>query len=338
MLLSDDATAVWFTMGPECNSVYRVEQLFEAGATGVRLTFSFGTPELQEDNARMVKRVAERKDRPGTVVADLEGGNARLAGFNGENSLAVSEGGEVRIVTAGRGFNREERSVPVRQPEFLRSLEEGDRLFVGDGAAEMEVEETGDAVRCTAVRDSTIEANRSIVLQDGGFEPAAITEQDREHLAFIGRSDAFDMVALSFTSTADEVVEAREIMSEAGEPLPVVAKIETRSGVENADEICEEADAVMVARGDLGLFLPWEELGDHTERVVEAAQRSGTPWVMATQVVEGLERFAFPTRAEICDLHRWTEEGMDGVLLSHETAFADDPAGAVRSVRRILEA
>jgi pyruvate kinase len=147
---------------------------------------------------------------------------------------------------------------------------------------------------------------------------------------------AFDAVALSFVGSDAELKRVRERIQRAGRTVAIVAKIETPAGVANADAICQAADVVMAARGDLALTAPWTELPAAVRAIAASARAAGKPWLLATQVAEGLERFAFPSRAEICDLAHWLAEGCAGVLLSYETAFGSRPTAAVSSVASLL--
>lgn len=330
---------VWFTVGPESNSPGAVNDLLHAGATGARLTFSYGTPELQQQVANMISDARETRDRPCSILADLPGEKVRLTEFPGTDSVTLRGDEVVRLVPPAASFEAEPPTLPVDSERFIDSVTVGDRIVVGDGGAMLEVSDRYErGVECAVVEPGTVEQLRGIAVLGGDFEPKSLTDADRDRLSFIAESDAFDAVALSFVSEAREVADARDILDGDGRRYPIVSKIETRRGVENAEEIAEISDVLMVARGDLALYLPWAQLGYYVEDVVASAKETETPWIMATQVVEGIERFAFPTRAEICDLHRWIRCGCNGVLLSRETAFGSDPERAVATVRSVLDA
>ena len=145
------------------------------------------------------------------------------------------------------------------------------------------------------------------------------------------------MVAISFTSSAGDVEEARRILAENGCPMPVIAKIETGAGVDAAMEIAHAADMVMAGRGDLALYMPWIELPGLVKQIAGAARRTKTPWILATQIAEGMEHFSIPTRAEICDIARWLDDGCAAVMLSNETVFGRNAAGAIRSTKELID-
>jgi len=332
-----DQTDIWFTVGPESNNPEMINDLLDAGATGARLTFSYGTPDLHEQFAEMLNKASAVTDCPCTIVADLGGEKVRLDRFPTGEQINVGKNDDVCLTADLNEADIQSRHLPIDSERFLKELCQGDRIFIGDGTVELEVVTPGEKMAdCKVSVPGIIEQGRGLIVQNGEFEPRALTGQDREHLDTIGRSDCYDVVEISFVSSQEEVAKTREILADHDTHVPIVAKIETASGIKNVQAIADAADALMIARGDLALHMPWPELGYHVEHVVEAAEATETPWIMATQVVEGLERFAFPTRAEVCDLDRWRKRGVDGILLSRETAFGSDPVRAVSAVRDVL--
>jgi pyruvate kinase len=338
MEFTGERPEIWGTVGPEADDPKTIRELINAGVTGMRTSFSYATPEVHSRRAELIGDAAASVNRPCRVIADIPGEKVRLGDF-AEAEVPVSMGNVVHFVSEDREFDTADNRFPVKSTDFFEYVREGDTLLVGDGGAMVEVTEARDGhLVCEATLDGELNPSRGLVVQDGEFEPASLTDADRNDVKYVAESGRFDALALSFVSDTEAVREARQILREADADLPIVAKIETRRGVENLSAIAPEVDAIMVARGDLALYLPWAELGRHTERIVEAANHHDVPWILATQVAEGLERFTFPTRAEICDLTRWLDEGMDGVLLSYETAFGPRPVDAVSSVGEILDA
>lgn len=336
--LNPEKPDIWFTMGPESNNPYIIQDIFEAGATGVRLTFSFGSQELQSQRSKMVTRAAKAANSEATIVADFEGEEMRLADFPGFRKISVESGSEVKLTFNEDDFAPETKSIPVKSIEFPDRVKEGDRILIGDGSVILDVvNKYDDYVSCEVSSSGIINPNRGIVIQDSEFEPKSLTEKDKADLKYVADKKEFDAIALSFVSHAEEVERAREILQSKGANLPIVSKVETPKALQNIRGIAKASDAIMVARGDLALFLPWQELGVHTQRIVSETKAVGTPWIMATQMAEGLERFAFPTRAEICDLTRWVNSGMDGMLLSYETAFGSHPVKAASTMREIID-
>jgi pyruvate kinase len=214
-----------------------------------------------------------------------------------------------------------------------------DIILEGDGALWLKVLEiVEDGARCEVGVDGVIHPGRGIILQNETFSPRSLTEKDNSDLGAIAQScGVFDAVAISFVSRAEEIRIVRDSLIKHGQDLFIVAKIETQLGIDNLDQIVSAADILMAARGDLALSRPWIELYDAVCAVATKARSSSKPWILATQITEGLERFAFPTRAEICDLAHWMMSGASGAMLSYETAFGPRPVDAVQCVRRIVD-
>ena len=317
------------TMGPKADNPSRVSDLVEAGATAVRTVFSYRTPSIHEHRANLVHDVAGGVGRDVTVIADLPGGKIRLGELDGDDQRGIRRDDTLVLTRPGTSAG-----VPVTSDRFFSAVSVDDELVVGDGSLVLEVTAVSDAeVECRASRGGTLESNRGLAVRGSEFDPPTITESTRESLAFVAESGAFDAVALSFVSSRSDIETARSILADHGEQLPIVAKVESAGGMESLPTITEAADAVMAARGDLALYLPWTDLESNTSEIARAARDADTPWILATQVAAGLEQFGLLTRAEMCDLLRWRREGCAAVLLSHETAFGTDPVQAVSTVR-----
>ena len=326
---------IWFTMGPSSSDLDIIQKLLEEGANGIRLTFSYGTPELQIERAKTLKNISRKIGKKCMVIADLEGEKIRLGDFGEATHLDVKSGEQIIISEA---FDKEKMQIPIRKNHFIDKASTGDKIMVGDGSVSLEtVKKAGNRLICNVLNGGRINPNRGIIIQTSNFQPSCLTEKDRGDLEkAAGHPELFDAIALSFVSDAGDIIEAKKLLGK--NKMPIIAKIETRKGLENLGNIANEANMIMIARGDLALFFPWAELGNIVEKIVKTCQKYNKPWILATQVVEGLERFAFPTRAEICDLHRWIKEGMSTVMLSYETAFGSRPVDAIRCVKQIIEA
>lgn len=325
----------WFTLGP--SSLDCVHEILAAGANGVRLTFSFGTPQLQAERAESIRALARSAGARCTVIADIPGGKPRLGEFAGEDTYQSRLGEKFSLVEAPSA-DPMKGELPVPDHPFLTSLETGDRILVGDGATILTVATGSDrGVTVEVVAAGRIEQTRGLIAQSERFDPPCLTHADRESLATTAAERAFDAVAISFVSSPEDVAETRDILRASGRLIPVIAKIEHPPGVAAAAAIAASADAVIIGRGDLALTLDWVELPGAVLSVASDCQQQGIPWVVGTQVAEGLERFSFPTRAEICDLARWLDYGASGALLSYETAFGANPIAAVAATRKISE-
>ena len=329
-------TDLWITLGP--SSIDRLDELIRLGVTGVRLTFSFGTPELQEERARFIQKSAISAEKRCLAIADLPGEKVRLGEFGEADSFQVEAGQTSNIVATETGNPVTTGRVPLPNEAFVAGLQVGETLVIGDGSAVGKVEETSD--RGAVVRwanSGLINQRRGVTLRGTSFTPRCLTDEDVEFLRFVAQSSDFDMVALSFVSEPEDVLTARSILAEYGSSIPIVAKIETLPGVARLSEIYSVADIVMAARGDLALQAEWYDLPGYVKEIAQTAAQAAKPWILATQVAEGLERFAMPTRAEICDLSHWLEEGCAAVMLSYETVFGSNAVGAVTCTKTLLD-
>lgn len=328
---------VWFTFGPQTNDVDVLTKLIAAGATGVRLTFSYGTPQLQVERAGMVRDAARRAGHDVCIVADLQGEKCRFAKIDGVEEISVSAGQSVLLTTGDADPFGCPPRLPVQIPSYLDGLTEGDVILEGDGAMTLRVEGRHSmGIMCTAERAGVLHPGRGLLVRTPNFHPAALTKKDRQDLAAIAEARVFDVVAISFVSDETDVLRTRELLADAGVNIPILAKIETQLGVNNIDSILAVADAVMAARGDLALTMPWVELPQTVLTIAEAASANNKPWILATQLAEGLERFVFPTRPEICDLAHWMNHGAFGAMASYETAFGPRPIDTVECVAALV--
>jgi pyruvate kinase len=327
---------VWFTYGPSTSQDSVLEGAFASGATGIRLTFSYGTPQLQHERVQQVRRAARRQGVDAFIVADLQGGKCRFTAVESVPEVPVHEGVSVVLTSGPSDLTATPARLQVAPASYLAQMATGDIVVEGDGALLLRVADASvDSVTCIPAADGVIHPGRGLLVQKASFRPASVTSKDEQDLIALCASGGFDAVALSFISEADDVVRARSILGACGVDLPIVAKIETALGVTNAQAIAREADLLMAARGDLALTTPWVELHAGVDAIASAAQSTGTPWILATQVAEGLERFSFPTRAEICDLSSWFVKGAFGAMLSYETAFGPRPLVAIAAVAAV---
>lgn len=329
---------IWVTYGPALDDRAAMDNVIRAGATGCRFNFSYGTPALQLQRAEAFREAATAAGREALLIADLPGEKIRLTTTPGGVALSLHEGDRV-ILDASDGASSHHESelrLGITHLGTLKYASPGDMLLLGDGSVELQVVKLeGDAVWTGVAVGGEIEEGRGVILRGRRSAPAALTAQDIMNLEIIARSRVFDMAALSFVAHRTDVERARQTLSAFGTEIPVVAKVETLLGVKAADEIADVADILIAGRGDLALTDEWVELPLHVRTIANAARSARKPWIVGTQIMEGLDRFALPTRAEICDLHRWIEEGATGALLSHETAFGKRPAAAVRCVSEI---
>lgn len=334
---------IYYTEGPVAQDLGALP-LVEAGARGARLSFSFGTPELQRERAAKVKAAAAKAGVFVSVMADLEGDKPRLGMLKtaeGAEAYSVVMGEKVHVVS-GKDVEMDAMSpklVPIGDPMFFDALHDGMVLVIGDANVLLKIgQKHGDAYEATVVGEGTIQSRRGINLQKAMLCPECLTPKDREALHKIAQWDEIDEVAVSFVSKAEDIEDARNEMRKTGTVKKVCAKVETPAGIANIADIARAADSVMIARGDLALTLPWVDMPQAVDTIATACNDAGCPWYLATQIAEGLDMFNMMTRAEMCDLDHWLRKGAGGLVLSRETAFGRKPTESIKAVKELVDA
>ncbi|HLJ30183.1 MAG TPA: pyruvate kinase [Candidatus Angelobacter sp.] len=327
---------VWFTYGPQTKEDSTLRDLIAAGATGARLTFSYGTPELQIERANQIRTISRNLGKDLFLVADLQGEKCRFARLDEIKDIPVTKGERLLLTDQVSNLNSVPRCIKVQTASYFKIMSPGDVIIEGDGALLLSVVEVmPNGIICAPESDGVIHPGRGIVVRSKSFHPESLTAKDLADFSAIRSSKMFDAIAISFVADTEPIERLRSGMREAC--LPLIAKIETAEGLGNITSIVNAADAIMAGRGDLALAMPWEELPAAVHTIATTSHIANKPWILATQLVEGLERFSFPTRAEICDLAHWIDEGAHGVMLSYETAFGPRPVDSVSCVQKIVE-
>lgn len=323
------ATKLVCTLGPA--SVERVAELVGAGMDVARVNLSHGDRGEHDRTVRAVREAAEAAGRAVALLADLSGPKVRLGEVEG-GSVRLQAGGRF-VLHAGGGVG-DGRGASVTYAGLAQDLEADDRVLLADGAVELRVAESGAKVVTEIVRGGTVRSRAGLNVPSERLRLPAVTEKDREDAAWALQAGV-DLVAQSFVRRAKDVEELRAILGD--DPPPVVAKIETGAAVADAEAILGTADAVILARGDLGVELALEEIPVIQRDLVARANRAGTPIVVATQMLESMTRAPVPTRAEVSDVATAVFEGADAILLSAETAVGEYPVEAARAAARIAE-
>ncbi len=321
--------SLWFTLGPA--TVGNVDAAIAAGATGVRYTLSYSTLDYHIEQAQRVKAVARNRGVEVLAVADLPGNKFRLGAVPAHTYVQSDE--KLTLFAGSLDGDPCRTGLPVRDSDFFVDLEVGEVVVIGDGGIDLEIESVRTN-QCTVrvTNGGRIEPNRGLTVVGKVARSAGLTDRDREFVKAISLTDCFDVVAVSFVDSPIVLKEVRELLGDS--EAAVLAKIETESGVNNALEICRASDLIMAARGDLALAISWPRLYSAVCHIADCARETGTPWILATQLLEGFVEFGFPTRAEMCDLVSWMQAGAAGVMLSKETAFGDR---AIESIALSLE-
>ena len=320
------------TLGPATNTPAFVRGLVAAGTSIFRVNFSHGTP---DDHARAVGLVRDAEaggDRVLGVLADLPGPKVRLGTLD-PDPLRLTEGRRFELRPDGAG---DERGASTTHPGLAGDLREGDRVLLADGAVELVVESIdGDTVRARCVRGGQVRSRQGVNVPAERLSLPAVTERDREGLAR-ALDLGVDMIAQSFVRGAGDVDDLRSAMGER--VVPIVAKIETKPAVEHIDAILEATDALMVARGDLGVELPMEQIPLLQKDLLHRSIDASRPVIVATQMLESMIHAPRPTRAEATDVANAVLEGADAIMLSGETAIGDHPFEAAAAATKIAVA
>jgi pyruvate kinase len=317
------------TVGPASNSPAMIRKLAEAGADAFRINMSHGTHADHLRAIETIRALEKELERPTTILADLQGPKLRVGVF---------AGGGVEL-TRGQmfAFDRSEeagdaRRVNLPHREIFSAVGEGTRLLIDDGKLVQRVTSvTADRIETVVEVGGRISNNKGVNVPDVVLPLAALTDKDRTDMAF-ALDHHVDWIALSFVQRPEDVAEARRLI--AGRAA-LLAKIEKPAAIQRLEAILELADAVMVARGDLGVELPPEQVPPFQKRIVETARRMGRPVVVATQMLESMITSPTPTRAEVSDVATAVYDGADAVMLSAESASGQYPCEAVSMMNRI---
>jgi pyruvate kinase len=312
-----------------------LDALIAAGTDIFRLNFSHGTHDTQAATFRRVRAAAERARREVAILQDLGGPKIRTGLLQNHRPFFTSPGDELRIATGD--FPGAPGRISTTYEGLARSVRPGDRLLLADGLVELRVDATdGREIQATVLEGGEIGEHKGINAPGVPLPASAITAKDVDDLKF-GLSLGFDMVALSFVQSAADLRQARQLMAEAGAPdVPLVAKLERPQALDHLDDILDASDAVMVARGDLGLEMPLERVPRAQKDITRAARRHGIPVIVATQVLESMTTEARPTRAEVNDAANAVDDGVDAIMLAGETAVGAFAARAVQTLDAII--
>jgi pyruvate kinase len=323
------------TIGPACDTQDKLEQLIRAGMDVARLNFSHGTHEEHGRRIRAVRAAADACDKPVAILQDLCGPKIRAGKFN-RDKPEFPTGSTVFLRDAGKEPPEADDEIPVQYEGLSEDLQAGDLVLIDDGQVTLSVAEVvGDRIRCSVLHGGVLRDRVGIGLPSRRVRLAALTEKDKGDLNF-GLSQGVDYVALSFVREAEDVRVLREICEAWGRPTPIISKIETPSAIENLEGIVLASDAVMVARGDLGVEMGPEHVPIIQRKILHIARQHQRPVIVATEMLQSMVTASRPTRAEASDVATAVFEGTDAVMLSGETATGNHPALVVRMMDRIV--
>jgi pyruvate kinase len=326
-------TKIVCTLGPSSVAEGIIEQMARAGMDVARLNFSHGTQAEHAQAIERVRSVEARIGKPIAILQDLQGPKIRLGSFEGGG--ATLRRGQPFVLTTAPVHGTTDRAT-ISYGGFARDVKPGDRVLIDDGRIALEVRDVnGEEVTCRVETGGVVQNHKGVNLPRTALKLTVLTDKDREDLAF-GLRHGVDYVGVSFVRSGADVLEVREFINEHRSDAQVVAKLERPEAIGRLDDILAATSAVMVARGDLGVELPLEEVPVVQKEIIRKARLARTPVITATQMLESMIASPRPTRAEVSDVANAILDGTDAVMLSAESATGAYPVEAVRMLDRII--
>ncbi len=325
------ATKIIATLGPASSSKEMITDLLRAGVNLFRLNFSHGTYDIHQKNVEWIRELSKSTGRPVGIIQDLQGPKLRIGLFK-EGFVLLEAGSNFY-------FDLEDNPgctsrVRLPHPEIFKAVKEGHRLLLNDGLISLRVQEVSpEIIRCLVEVGGILSDKKGVNIPDSALPQESLTEKDREDLKF-GLSLEVDWVALSFVQKADDVLLARSLIRDQAK---IISKIEKPLALDHIDEIIEASDALLIARGDLGVELPPEDVPSAQKKIISKARAKAKPVIVATQMLESMISSPTPTRAEASDVANAVYEGVDAVMLSAESAAGQYPEAAVKMMNRIID-
>lgn len=328
-------TKIICTLGPAVDNEDLLKKLMQKGMDVARINFSHGTHEQHQIRVDNFKRVRDMVGLPIPLLLDTKGPEIRTGKFE-NNEITLKEGDSFALINEDIIGNEEKCTVTYK--ELYDDVKKGSRILINDGLVELEVTDIrGKDIYCTVLNGGTIGNNKGINVPGAKIHLPSLTEQDVADIKF-GIRNEFDFIAASFVRKAADVIEIKKILEKNdGQGIKVIAKIENREGIESFDEILKVADGIMVARGDLGVEIPVEEVPIVQKSLIEKCYRNGKPVITATQMLDSMIRNPRPTRAEASDIANAIYDGTSVIMLSGETAAGKYPLESLEMMSKIAE-
>ena len=323
-------TRILATIGPATASDEKIAELIDAGVDAFRFNFSHGTHQEHKQRLSVVRKLAKQKGRYIAVVADMQGPKLRVGEF--EKGGVVLEEGQKFVLDMKNEPGTKER-VTLPHKEIFAAIKVGDELLLNDGNIVLKIKSKTSNSAVTIVKvGGELSSHKGVNLPNVKLPISAITEKDRDDLKFALKLGV-DWVCLSFVQSVEDVKEARKLI---GDKAMIISKLEKPSAIEELDEIIHLSDAIMVARGDLGVECPLQTVPVLQKKIVNACRKFARPVIVATQMLESMIEKPTPTRAEVSDVATAVYDGCDAVMLSAETAVGKYPVGAVKMMNKII--
>ncbi len=326
-------TKIVCTLGPACSDEKTVREMCLAGMNVARLNFSHNTHADHLERIETVKKVREELGLPIAILLDTKGPEYRIKTF--KNDKVMLKAGDSFTFTANE-VEGDEKTVSVNYKQLAKELEKGDKILLNNGLLSFEVEKTTETdVICKVIIGGELSNRKSMSFPNKTLKQPYLSEQDKQDILF-GTKHGIDFIACSFVSCKQDLLDVKNFLAENRiDDIDIIAKIENRSGVDNIEEICEECDGIMIARGDMGVEIPFEELPKIQKKLITKCRLLGKRVITATEMLESMIYNARPTRAEISDVANAVYDGTSAIMLSGETAAGKYPVLAVETMARI---
>lgn len=328
-------TKIVCTLGPACSDEATITAMCKAGMNVARLNFSHNTHEDHKKRIDLVKKVREKLGLPIALMLDTKGPEYRIKTF--KNGKITLKEGDNFTFTADE-IEGDEKRVSINYKGLPNDLQKGDKILLNNGLLSFEVVSTNNTdVNCKVIIGGELSDRKSMSFPNKTLKQKYLSEQDKEDIAF-GIKEGIDFIACSFVSCKQDLIDVKNFLAEIGaKETELIAKIENRSGVDNIEEISEECAGIMVARGDMGVEIPFEELPAIQKQIITKCRMLGKRVITATEMLESMISNARPTRAEISDVANAVYDGTSAIMLSGETAAGKHPVLAVETMARIAE-
>jgi len=328
-------TKITSSIGPKSSSPEMLEKMIAAGVNVCRLNFSHDGGDVQGAKIDAVREISARTGNPVAILADMQGPKHRIGNFETEDKYPLTPGQKFIFDSDPTPGNSNRVQLP--DMDVIRSLKAGDRILLNDGKIEMQVDKVNaDSIEATVIRGTEIWSRRGFNLPDTEVATSVLTPKDRADLEYVLTKNP-DFVAISFVQKPEDVIETREfIKARTSHPVKIIAKIERPQAVEKIDSIIDEADGIMIARGDLAVEVPFETVPAISRRIVRLCRERNKPVIMATQMLGSMVGSDFPTRAEISDIATAAYLHVDSTMTSEETTISENPPFVVETMAKIL--
>ncbi|OKH38976.1 pyruvate kinase [[Phormidium ambiguum] IAM M-71] len=326
-------TKIVATLGPASNRPEVIEKLVQAGMNVARLNFSHGSYEDHARTVALIRTISEKLDTPITILQDLQGPKVRV-GLLPKGKIDLIEGEKITLVPISE-YQDQINTVPIDYPDLAADAKPGEQVLLDDGLLELQIKEIEEkTVACEVIKGGILKNRKGVNFPNLNLRLPSLTEKDRQDLEF-GISQGVDWISLSFVRKAEDVRSLKELLAAKGADIPVIAKIEKPQAISNIEEIVDECDGLMVARGDLGVEMSPEKVPLLQKRIIRMCNRKGIPVITATQMLDSMINNPRPTRAEASDVANAIMDGTDAVMLSGESAVGSYPVEAVEMMARI---